>query len=131
MSDDAKVPGDETGTGGPATKRTRTLRLPMMILSAFGSMVLLATLAVLDASHHGPYATWFNRRCQQLADESRLVGSPESDVVSILGRPTFHYAGDDDARRTYNYAPWPFVPTAKFQVHCRDGIVESVEQLDD
>lgn len=131
MSDDRNVPGNGTGTSGPATRRAWTLRLPLMILAAFGWMVLLATLAVLDARHHGPYATWFNRRCQQLADESRLVGRPEGDIVSILGRPTFHYAGDDDSSRTYNYAPWPFVPTAKFQVHCRDGIVESVEQLDD
>lgn len=130
MLDESKAKAAGASSDAPATGggRTRPRLAPFPLI--LGSMALVATLAVLDAVHHGPYATWFNRRCQQLADQSGLVGRPESDVIPILGRPTFHYV-DDDSRRTYNYAPWPLLPTAKFQVHCRDGIVDFVEQFDD
>ena len=131
MPGESETQGAGSSSDALATGRVRTRPPWALIPLILGSMALVGTLPVLDAVHHGPYATWFNRRCQQLADDSGLVGGPESHVIPILGRPTFHYAGDDDSRRTYNYAPWPLLPTAKFQVHCRDGIVDSVEQFDD
>ncbi len=106
--------------------KTRTL-LILTVISA----VFMGVFPVFDAVCHGPYATWFNRDCQRRANEVGLIGRPEKDVVSVLGTPTFHYAGDDDSDRTYNYAPWPLFPTAKFQVHCHGGIVTGVEQFDD
>lgn len=94
-------------------------------------LVLAVFVAFADAFYHGPYASWYNGECQRLSGEAVLVGKPERDVVAILGPPTFHYPGDNDSRRTYNYVPWSMFPTAKFQVHCRNGVVTGVEQFDD
>lgn len=107
--------------------KLRTQLVVVAVLAAFMSLVF----PIFDALSHGPYATWYNRDCQRRADAAGLVGRPERDIVPILGPPTYHYPGDNDSRRTYNYAPWPSFPTAKFQVHCRDGIVTAVEQFDD
>jgi len=88
--------------------------------------VILAVLPAMDAASHGPYSTWFNWRCQKLADEAGLVGRPEADVMKVLGPPSYTYLN-----RTYNYAPVGWFPTAKFQVHCENGVVIGVEQFDD
>ena len=105
--------------------------------------LLAGCLSFYDAATHGPYARAFNQRCQRLADRAGLVGSPESDVVKVLGKPTSvwrYWSATDLAGRpvagadfiaTYNYAPCPFAPCGMFQVHCRSGIVEATEQLDD
>jgi hypothetical protein len=105
--------------------------------------VLVPILKGIDAANHGPYATAFNQRCQKLADRAGLVGSPESDVVQVLGEPTSvwrywsvrNLTGSPAAGAylitTYNYAPCSFVPLGIFQVHCIGGAVKSIEQLDD
>src|SRR5215472_8600169 len=105
--------------------------------------VLVPVLKAIDAMTHGPYARAFNQRCQGLADRAGLVGSPKTDVVKVLGEPTSvwrYWSGMDQTGRpaagayiitTYNYAPCPFVPFGKFQVHCDGGIVKATEQLDD
>jgi hypothetical protein len=103
----------------------------MLILVMVLGVLMGVVFPIFDAACHGPYATWFNRDCQRRVDEAGLIGRPERDIISILGCPTFHYAGDDDSQTTYNYAPWPLFPTAKFQVHCHNGIVTGVEQFDD
>lgn len=84
-----------------------------------------------DAVSHGPYASWYNRRCQRLSDNARLVGGPESKIVEVLGPPSSYYGRADATRRTYNYAPFRLIPAAKFQVHCENGIVVAIEQFDD
>jgi hypothetical protein len=111
----------------PPKIRVRTLMLVVAAVAVFMGVVF----PFFDAACHGPYATWFNRECQRRADAAGLVGRPEKDVAGVLGPPTFFYPGDDDTQRTYNYAPWPVFPTAKFQVHCHNGVVTSVEQFDD
>jgi hypothetical protein len=105
--------------------------------------VLVPLLNAIDAVNHGPYATAFNQRCQELADRTGLVGSPESDVIKLLGKPTSvwrYWSVEDLTGRpaagaylitTYNYAPCSFVPCGIFQVHCIGGAVKSTEQLDD
>jgi hypothetical protein len=45
--------------------------------------------------------------------------------------PTFFYSTDDDSKRTYDYAPIWYCPTVKLQVHCHNGIVTAIEELDD
>lgn len=107
------------------------LRLGSAAAAIAACLVLVICFAFLDATGRGPYATWYNHECKRLADEAGLVGKTEREVVAILGPPTFHYAGDNDSQRTYNYAPWPMFPTAKFQVHCHHGIVTGIEQFDD
>ena len=103
----------------------------MMILVMVLGVFMGTLFPFFDAFCHGPYATWFNRDCQRRANEAGLIGRPEKDVELVLGAPLFHYPGDDDSHRTYNYVPWPLFPTAKFQVHCHNGIVTGVEQFDD
>ncbi|KAJ3058649.1 hypothetical protein HK102_010380 [Quaeritorhiza haematococci] len=71
---------------------------------------LVFVLLAMDAASHGPYSTWYNRKCQRLADDAKLIGRPEAEVVEVLGPPTFTYLD-----RTYNYAPVRWFPTAKFQ----------------
>ncbi len=106
--------------------------------------VLVPVLKAIDATYHGPYACAFNQRCQALANRAGLVGSPESDVVKVLGAPTsvwkYRSLVHSITRRpvagaylitTYNYAPCSFVPCGIFQVHCDGGIVRATEQLDD
>jgi hypothetical protein len=108
--------------------RTMLIAVPAL---GVGLAVLTVILSGCDAFTHGPYVTWYNQRCRKLADDAKLVGRPEKDVVKILGPPTFFYPGDDDTKRTYNYVPTPMFPTAKFQVHCHNGVVTAVEQFDD
>jgi hypothetical protein len=69
---------------------------------------------------------------------------PGSPSTIVLGNPTFADGGwdrwdtdtgeptpDAEYGTTYNYAPYWFFPFSKFQVHCRDGIVQSIELYDD
>jgi hypothetical protein len=82
-----------------ATTRTLIMRLPGMQFSVRRMMAVVAVVAVMmcvlvsllkavDAANHGPFTTAFNQRCQELADRAGLVGSPESDVRKVLGKPT-------------------------------------------
>ena len=82
-----------------ATTRTLTTRLPGVQFSVRRMMAVVAVVAVImsvlvslskavDAANHGPYTISFNQHCQVLADRAGLVGSPESDVVKVLGKPT-------------------------------------------
>lgn len=103
----------------------------MLIALPVGTVLLSVIFPACDAVSHGPYATWYNRKCQRLADDARLVGRPEEDIIGILGPPTFFYGAKGSREQTYNYAPFSMFPAGKFQVHCQDGIVVSVEQLDD
>jgi len=107
--------------------RLRTMLLAIPLIGLFLSVVIPGC----DALAHGPYATWYNRRCQRIADEAGLVGRPEEVITPLLGRPTSFYGRPGAVRCTYNYAPFHLVPTAKFQVHCENGIVTAVEQFDD
>jgi hypothetical protein len=105
--------------------------------------LLVACLWVFDAFTHGPYATFFNHRCQRLAEQARLVGGPESKVVKVLGTPTWIWkywssidtTGNPSAGAhftvTYNYAPCPLAASGLFQVHCINGVVKAIELFDD
>lgn len=97
------------------------------LLTAFATIVIPAC----DAVSHGPYSVWYNSKCQHLADQAKLVGGPERRIIEVLGRPTSFYSREVAGERTYNYAPFPRFPVAKFQVHCVNGIVVGLEQFDD
>ncbi len=100
---------------------------------AFLFGVVRPAFLVFDALSHGPFTVAYNRDCQRLADEARLIGKPESEVIKVLGEPTsvWEYDHPDGWTKTFNYAPVSFVSSGKFQVHCRDGVVKILEQLDD
>ena len=113
-----------------------TVQRLMIVLAVLGVLmgILFPVLGAFDAITHGPYAIWFNRDCQRRADEAGLIGRPEKDVVTVLEPPTFTYEYDDapgTKTRTYNYATCSYVLTSKFQVHCQEGVVVSLEQFDD
>jgi hypothetical protein len=67
-----------------------TLRRLMAVVAVVAVIMgaLIPVLKAIDAIAHSPYAMMFNRRCQALANRAGLVGSPESDVVKVLGEPT-------------------------------------------
>jgi hypothetical protein len=120
-----------------------TVRRVMVVVGiASAASLLIGFVWVVDAVAHGPYATALNRRCQRLAVQGRLVGRPETEVAKILGPPCQVWRSwstvDSVTRQpspgayrvtTFNYAPCPFVACGLFQVHCRNGVVESTELL--
>jgi hypothetical protein len=115
------------------------LEPPIPLRTTFPLLALLLGLLIafpfvvwLDNRARGPYVTWYNEECQRLVDKAGLIGRPERDIVSVLGPPSYvwDYGDSSGRRKTYNYAP-AGIPFSKFQVHCRDGVVESVEQFDD
>gem|GEM_PF-2975235 len=106
-------------------------RLSTLLVAVPLSAFLLIATPACDALTHGPYSTWFNRRCRKMAELASLVGKPEKCIMPMFGPPNFFYATDSDALRTYNYAPVWYFPTAKFQVHCQNGIVTYIEEFDD
>jgi hypothetical protein len=103
-----------------------------LIALLLGVLIALPVLVWFDNRSHGPYVTWYNRKCQRLVDQAKLIGRPERDIVSVLGPPSYVWDYDDPtgASKTFNYAP-AGIPFSKFQVHCRAGVVISVEQFDD
>jgi hypothetical protein len=116
----------------PAPRVIKVKHLMMLVVAAALCMaVLRPVLLVVDAIGHGPYSTWYNARCHRLATEAGLVGKPEKEVEKVLGKADFVWVYDrPDRSRTYNYAPSVF-SGGKFQVHCKNGIVDNLEQLDD
>jgi hypothetical protein len=104
--------------------RFTTWRMVIAITTLAGLGMLGLTIPVFDAAFHGPYSTWYNHHCQRLADQAHLVGRPECEVIKVLGLATHTYEYPEvypdigKWTRTYNYAPCPWTPTAKFQVHC-------------
>ena len=57
----------------------------LVVVVAIAAFLLTGFIWGIDALYHGPYATAFNWRCQQLADRAGLVGRPEGEVVQVLG----------------------------------------------
>jgi len=64
-----------------------------------------------------------------------LVGNPESKVIQALGNPSsvwkYENIPGEKLTTTYNYYPFSWYPFSKFQVHCREGVVQNTEQFDD
>ena len=99
----------------------------------------------VEAAALGPYTTWFNQRMKARAERAGLVGRPESEVEEVLGRASSSYrfpaarvvSSEGSVRVvgrpgwTFDYYPYPFLPVAKFQVHCHDGVVTGLEMFDD
>lgn len=81
----------------------------------------------LEAATLGPYTTWFNQRMKSRAGP--LIGQPEANVERVLGAA--NYVRVDEESRTFNYHPYPWFPFSKFQVHCYQGVVTSLEMFDD
>jgi len=105
-------------------------------------LIALMLLIAIDNLSVGPYTRYFNHSMYSKAMEARLVGANEERVEQVLGKASYCYSGwtstyIDSGKptphsrfvTTYNYVP--FLPAAKFQVHCKDGKVVSLEMFDD
>lgn len=132
-------------TGEPSLPRWKRLLfwqvalLPTYLLVA----LLLAIGGVVEAGRRGPYTKWYNQHLRQLALDARLQGSHETRVADVLGLPSnimeFWDVRDSSGNpaqgahliRTYEYYPYPYLPFSKFQVHCTEGIVRTLEMYDD
>jgi hypothetical protein len=100
--------------------------------------------ATLELTTTGPYTRWYNQSRYDLAVREQLVGRPETDVEKVLGpasdvwrrwtttnMETGRPVAGSRFVTTFNYAPFPFLPVQKFQVHCEHGKVQSLEMFDD
>jgi len=123
---------------------TRRRGFLITIVAYAVSLVFVWAFVIVDVANQGPYVRRYNERLEKVAIDAGLVGDSEDRVEAVLGPPTYVYGGwgSYDAETgeptpgaryttTYNYAPYPSFPMAKFQVHCRDGIVQSIELYDD
>lgn len=108
------------------------IKVLLRIAAVAAFAVTLPVLVIIDCFGHGPYCSWYNQRCQELADRAHLVGRPVADIPLILGPPSsiWDYGHPEGTRKTYNYDPWG-LETGMFQVHCRGGVVAALEQFDD
>jgi hypothetical protein len=109
---------------------TRKRSFGLAALLYFTGLALVVAFVFWDVGAHGPYVRSYNERLQAMAIEADLVGSSEERVQDVLGAATAIWS-DSSYGTTYNYAPYPGFPYAKFQVHCEDGVVQSIELYDD
>ena len=120
----------------PSKLATRGIKIKHLMMAVAVVAVCIGVvrpaLLVVDALGHGPYSRWYNFRCQRLASQASLIGKPEGEIKQVLGEPDsiWDYEQPGGRTRTYNYAP-SLAASGKFQVHCRGGLVVSLEQLDD
>ena len=110
-------------------------RIMLMVVLLVVSLLGGGCLSVCDAVGHGPYTTWYNERCAHLSAQAKLIGRSESEVAKVLGHASsvwnYENIPGEPLTTTYNYAPFPWVTSGMFQVHCREGVVQNVEKYDD
>jgi hypothetical protein len=110
-------------------------RTMVTVVLLIALLLCVGILSLFEAVGRGPYTTWHNERCEQLSVRAKLIGKPESDVFKVLGHPSSVWKYEDvpgePTTTTYNYAPYPWVASGMFQVHCREGIVQNIEKYDD
>jgi flagellar basal body-associated protein FliL len=94
-------------------------------------LIASVVYVVCDVVFHGPQIVRYNQRCERIVKEENLIGQLPKAVEAALGTPTSVYWYDEVGSFTLNYAPHPWYPYAKFQVHFNDGRLKSVELYDD
>lgn len=116
----------------------------MIAVLQVASILAIGCFQVFQVSSESLYVKSYNFRLDALAKDAKLVGADEDVVEKVLGTPTSVSKEWDRTRMdtgeptpdakfttTYNYAPYPWFPYAKFQVHCEKGKVVSTEMFDD
>ncbi len=111
-------------------------RFPLkLLLVALGFALFLGSS--FEAANQGPYTRWFNHRMLSRAVAARLIGRPEADVERLLGGASTRRSDAPSALATssalhaYDYYPYPWAPVSKFEVQCRNGVVDQVVELAD
>ncbi|MFT3842135.1 MAG: hypothetical protein QM723_34410 [Myxococcaceae bacterium] len=121
-------------------RRANSLVPVALFLSAFAIVIG----SCVESANLGPYTTWYNHRLRARAEQVGLVGKPEVEVEKLMGWAnsdydlgTYKLLPNGDTERTsitghtYDYYPYPWIPFSKFQVHCHNGVVSSLEEFDD
>ena len=128
-------------------RRSWAIRLfsrPVRLLLLFAVTGAIAFgLVIWECASLGPYTSWFNNRLLSEAESAQLVGASQELVEKVLGkadnvRQFWEVLGPDKLPApgakfvtTFEYFPYPFLPFSKFQVHCVDGSVRTLERFDD
>ena len=102
--------------------------LPMVIVG-IAMLLLIWCVTVGDVVLHGPVTRYHNTRLENLVFSNQLIGQPSDAALEVLGSPTFKYK--TQRGETWNYAPFRLFPYGKFQVHCKNDHVLSIELYDD
>lgn len=77
------------------------------------------------------YVAWYNFSKSNKFENLKLTGQSENVVEEVFGKASSTKThGKGAASRTYNYTPFPHVPSGQFQVHCTDGVIQSAEMFD-
>ena len=107
-------------------------KLIIAVVASLGLAVMVVPAYCLwDCMHLGPYVVRYNQRCAQLVKNRRLLGQTPDVVRAVLGQPTSVHTYEKPGNFTLNYAPYPFLPFAKFQAHFFDGKLGGTEMFDD
>jgi hypothetical protein len=123
---------------------TRQRIIGIALLTYLIALPVVFGVTAVGVNDRNPYVRAYNEHLEKLAVDANLVGDNEERVQSVLGSATSTYEGwnitdmetgqptpEAEYITTYNYAPYWFCPLAKFQVHCRRGVVHSIELYDD
>lgn len=102
-----------------------------LIIAPFVGLLAVPIYVFCDVLFHGPQVVRFNERCESIIKSRGLIGQSPEAVREALGEPTSWYEYGEPGHFTFNYAPHPSLPYAKFQAHFRNGKLASTELFDD
>jgi hypothetical protein len=102
-----------------------------VVASLVVAVVAVPAYCLWDCVHLGPYVVRYNQRCAQLVKDRHLMGQTPAIVRAVLGQPTSIDTYEKPGNFTLNYAPYPFLPFAKFQAHFFGGKLGGTEMFDD
>jgi len=104
-------------------------RLRSLVVAGGFTFAFIGLATMVDVLIHGPATQHHNQRLARIAQSNQLVGKSKETAISLLGVPTSTF--DMTNGQTLNYAPFRYFPHGIFQVHCRSGVVISIELYDD
>ena len=75
------------------------------------------------------YIAWYNFSKMTKFENLHLKGQSEDVIEKVFGKASTRISYDPP-HWTYNYHPFPNLAMMQFQVHCKDGIIQSAEMFD-
>lgn len=76
------------------------------------------------------YIAWYNFSKMTKFENLHLKGQSEDVIEKVLGKASIIISYNPPQGKTYNYHPIPRLAMMQFQVHCKDGIIQSAEMFD-
>ena len=99
---------------------------------AFMGLIAMSTIVIItmaDVVCHGPVTTHHNQRLANTIQSNQLIGKSKEFAITVLGSPTSRYSLRSG--ETLNYAPFRLLNGGQVQLHCKNGMVGSIELYDD